>query len=106
MTPTPALIRQRFPGVFDAVSDDSLNMAIVAAQNQLNRIAFGASADEATFLLACHFAELGKPSRAGGQHHARAGLVEIDFGRTTGETAFGQLFEELKKRRVLRIGLA
>lgn len=105
-----ATIRLRFPGVFDApgVSDASLNGAIVAATQQINPVAFGVLADEATLYLACHIAETTKIGRAGGLQRAEAGFVKMDYGPGGGQygSSFMALYKDLLKRTVCPVGLA
>lgn len=78
---------------------DPVAEAIIAAQNTLDPVNLGRNYSEAVVLYAAHLAELGKPGRAGGQQHARAGLVEIDFGNRLAETAYGKLYANLIKHR-------
>lgn len=81
-TTTIAYLRARWPDSFgDAgrVTDFSIGEAISAAQGRVNVSAMGSSADEAVALLAAHFAELGKGSRAAGAISASAGGVSASF---------------------------
>lgn len=103
MSLDPAYIRVRFPGVFDSVSDASLNGAIAAAQAQVNIPLLGTLATEASLYLACHIAELGKPGRASGMRRATAGQVTLEyggFGQSSMDTSFLTLYKELIKRVV------
>ena len=96
-------MRGRWPGVFAAAPTppalDPLAEAIGSAQNELDSVGLAANYSEAVVLLAGHKALLGTPQRASGQHHARAGLVEIDYGREAGETSFLSLYKQLIHRR-------
>jgi hypothetical protein len=102
----PTYIRSRVPGVFDAVPDFALTEAIAAASVQVNPSAFGDSTFEATFLLACHIACMNKPGRAEGVRRFQADRVMTDYGLGKLTTAFKEQFDDLKKRKVLHIGVA
>lgn len=103
-----AYIRLRFPGVFDAVTDFSLDAAIAAAQAQVSLDLNPTIANEATLYLACHLAELGKLGRASGLVEVTAGQVSMKFGGQNGsggETSFLLLYKQMIRRAVFPITL-
>lgn len=92
--------------MFDDLPDFALTAACGAAADQIDADAFGSAAGEAEALLAAHYAELGKPGRAGGTTIATAGNVSVTYGSGPLEyggvmTSFLALFLGLARRRVL-----
>lgn len=105
MAITPASMRTRFPGTFDAFADDMLTACIDEAGLSTSTEELGNSAETAQLYLAAHLALASSGAHAQGASSAKAGEVSLVLGRDAiggrVRTGFLDLYEALIRSKVV-----